>query len=197
MHSLDLVESLRAANWRVAARTHGSSHATLIGVMSEWWISLAPDSHSVLDGAPSFGVGNAGWCDLMLCSFGGPVGVVEVEGTKPLDKLNTLESYFRSSKPDLEPLQFGILVIYAYSIKGRGAMRSYPPAESLDVYAEALRLSSRNPTKTLVLVAVDKAVDPNPGPTRAASPYHLGSVSKVTGIALTHGKELGRQLLWQ
>lgn len=197
MDPLELLASLKFANWSVAARTFGSSHATLIGLMSEWWISLNPDSHTVLDGAPSFGAGNAGWCDLMLCNSAGPLGVVEVEGTKPLDKLRTLDGYLKSSKLDLQSLSFCILVAYAYFIKGRGASRAYPPAESPDVYAESLKLSLRYPTKPVLLVAIDKAVDSNPGPTRANSPYHLGSVSLVTGIALADGRELARQSLWR
>lgn len=197
MEPLDLLASLQCANWSVAARTYGSSHATLIGLMSEWWISLDPDSHTVLDGAPSLGAGNAGWCDLMLCNSAGPLGVVEVEGTKPLDKLRTLEGYLKSSKPDFQPLSFCILVAYAYFIRGRGASRAYPPAESPDVYAESLKLSLRHPTKPVLLVAIDKTVDSNPGPTRATSPYHLGSVSLVTGIALAGGRELARQSLWR
>lgn len=196
MSPLDLLASLHRVNWRVATRTFGSSHATLIGLVSGWWIALDPESHTVLDGAPSFGTGNAGWCDLMLCTSDGPRGVVEVEGTKPLDKLKTLEGYFNSSKPDLEPLSFGLLVMYAYFIKGRGTSRAYPPAESAEVYTEALQLSSRQPAKAIILLAIDKTIDPKPGRTRAASPYHLGSVSMVTGIALGGGKELARHPLW-
>ena len=70
---------------------YGGSHSTLIGLLAAWWIVLSPTEHSVLDGAPSHGSGNAGWCDLMLCATDVAVGVVEVEGTKPLEKLRTLD----------------------------------------------------------------------------------------------------------
>ena len=86
-----LLESLTAAQWSTAVRTYGSSHSTLIGLLAAWWIALSPTEHSVLDGAPSHGSGNAGWCDLMLCADDVAVGVVEVEGTKPLEKLRTLD----------------------------------------------------------------------------------------------------------
>ncbi|MBE7420073.1 MAG: hypothetical protein HS128_20410 [Ideonella sp.] len=197
MSPLDLLNSLRRANWHVATRTYGSSHATLIGVIADWWVKLEPDQHTVLDGAPSFGDRNAGWCDLMLCDGHTPRGVVEVEGTKPLDKLATLEGYFGSKKPSLGEMTFGLLLLYAYFIKGRKPNRRYPRAESPEVYAEALRVSAKHPSKALFLVAVDKSVDRDPGHVRLASPYHIGSVCLVTASVLLDGQEHGRQCLWE
>ena len=133
----------------------------------------------------------------MLCDEHTPRGVVEVEGTKPLAKLATLEGYFGSKKPGLGEMDFGLLLLYAYFIKGRKPNRCYPPAESPEVYAEALRVSARHPAKTLFLIAVDKTVDPNPGYLRLASPYHIGSVSRVTASALLNGREQARQCLWE
>ncbi|MES2784722.1 MAG: hypothetical protein V4684_04605, partial [Pseudomonadota bacterium] len=60
--SKSLFDSLATVRWNVAKRTFGSSHPTLIGLMSQWWIEQAAE-HTVLDGAPSFGLANAGWCD--------------------------------------------------------------------------------------------------------------------------------------
>lgn len=192
-----LFESLRAANWPLAARTYGSSHATLIGVLADWWFRLDPTLHSVLDGAPSHGEGNAGWCDLMLCANALPLGVVEVEGTKPLDKLKTISAYFSSSRPGLSSLNFGLLLVYAYYTRGRGEAKQYPTAETPEILATALEVSASHPSKILLLLSLDKTVDPSPGTLRASSPYHLGRFARIRAAHLVGGKVVGRETLFE
>jgi len=193
-----LFESLRTANWRLAARTFGSSHATLIGVLADWWFRLDPASHSILDGAPSYGKGNAGWCDLMLCTNTLPVGVVEVEGSKPVVKLETIKAYFSSSHPSLSGLDFGLLLVYAYYAKGRGKAKQYPPAETPEILAQARKVSATHPSKTLLLLALDKIVDPNPGILRATrAAYYLGSLARVGAVLLVGGEEVRRETLFE
>ena len=192
-----LVQSLASVQWAVAVRTYGSSHSTLIGLIAAWWVGLSPSEHTVFDGAPSHGSGNAGWCDLMLCERDAPVGVVEVEGTKPFEKLRTLGSYFASGKPGLDGIQFGLLAVYAYHVKGRGDARRYPPAESSEILSAAKRVSLEHPTKALILVALDKVVDKSLSSLRSSSPYHVGSFSKVTGVLLVAGNELHRSSIYE
>jgi hypothetical protein len=190
-------ESLLTANWPLAARTFGSSHATLIGVLADWWFKLDPGAHSVLDGAPSHGEGNAGWCDLMLCANALPLGVVEVEGTKPLDKLKTISAYFSSSRPDLSSLDFGLLLVYAYYARGRGRLKQYPPAETPEILAAALEVSASHPSKALLLLSLDKTVDPSPGTLRASSRYHLGRFARIGAALLVGGKIIDRKTLFE
>ncbi|SDZ18676.1 hypothetical protein [Nitrosomonas sp. Nm33] len=192
-----LLKSLHRANWPVAAKTYGSSHATLIGILAHWWIALSPSSHSVLDGAPSHGEGNAGWCDLMLCANEAAIGVVEVEGTKPIDKLKTLNAYFSSPRLILSSLGFGLLLVYAYNARGRGDAKQYPPAETSEVLSFALDVSASHPSKELLLLALDKVVEKNLSPIRISSPYHLGRLKKVEAVLLKGGQEAHREVLFK
>ena len=166
--------------------------------MADWWFKLDPDSHSILDGAPSHGKGNAGWCDLMLCKNTLPLGVVEVEGRKPLDKLKTISAYFSSSHLNLQSLVFGILLVYAYEAKGRSEARQYPPAETPEILAAALEVSTSHPSKTLLLLSLDKTVDSNPGVLRAtSSTYYLGRFAKIGAALLVGGKVVCRETLFE
>lgn len=196
LNILPLFSGLNDANWNVAARTFGSSHATLIGVLGEWWIRQSPLSHTVLDGAPSHGNGNAGWCDLMLCRDEIPVGVVEVEGTKPLEKLDTLNSYFLSDRKEMLDISFGILLVYSYSPKGSGRNRSYPEAVTPAIHSAALSLSFANTGKPLILIAVDKKIDVNKSVIRAASPYYSGTTNRVTATLFLNGLETNSHILF-
>lgn len=192
-----LFESLTAAQWPTAVRTYGSSHSTLIGLLAAWWIALSPTEHSVLDGAPSHGSGNAGWCDLMLCADDVAVGVVEVEGTKPLDKLRTLDAYFSSSRSEFGSIQFGLLMVYAYHVKGRGEARQYPPAETAEILSAARQVSAAHPNKALIVVALDKVVDRNLSTVRRGSPYHAGSFKRITAVLLASGSEVRRAVIFE
>lgn len=199
MNDLDiqsLYRSLHAANWGVAARTFGSSHATLIGLLVEWWIRQDPIVHSALDGAPSHGRENAGWCDVMFCRDGIPVGVLEVEGTKPFEKLRTIESYFDRQREEMSGIQFGMLLLYSYSPKGRGPQRRYPPAETSAIYAKAVRLSSAHPLTPLILIALDKIIDIHECRIRSVSPYYAGTTHKICAVLLCGGIEERRETLY-
>ena len=89
MNGHGLLQKLEKVEWGITARTYGSSHATLIGLLAHWWIKQEPGTHTVLDGGPSYGGAQPGEesargvCDLLLCDKGKPVGVVEVEGSRP------------------------------------------------------------------------------------------------------------------
>ncbi len=194
---LPLFSSLCDANWNVAARTFGSSHATLIGVLGEWWIRQSPSSHTVLDGAPSHGNGNAGWCDLMLCRDEMPVGIVEVEGTKPLQKLETLNSYFVSDRKEMSDISFGMLLVYSYAPKGSGCNRNYPKAVTPDVHSATIDLTSKNTEKPLILIAVDKHIDNNRSTIRAVSQYYSGTTNRVTASLFLNGKVIDSKILFE
>ncbi len=162
--------------------------------MSQWWIEQAAE-HTVLDGAPSFGLANAGWCDLMLCRNDLPVGVVEVEGTRPMEKLHTIGQYFSSSRPELAGIQMGILVTYAYHARGRGAAVAYPPAEDPLVMDRAAQLSRAHPGAVLVVLTLDKDVDAQRSSLRSTVKYYWGSLSKVSAIMFENGQESRRSVL--
>lgn len=164
--------------------------------MCQWWIEHDAAKHSVLDGAPSHGFGNAGCCDLMLCQDDQPAGVVEVEGTQPLAKLHTIGQYFASARGELSSLRFGILLSYAYQPRGRGAALAYANAEDPIVMKKAIQLSLEHPGRTLYLVFLDKAVDTQRSSIRSTRNYYFGSLLRATAVVLKGGNEVGRALLF-
>ncbi len=44
-HGANMLECLRNVRWDTVANTYGSSHATLIGLLVDWWISSDSDTH--------------------------------------------------------------------------------------------------------------------------------------------------------
>lgn len=191
-----LLNSLAGVRWPIAQMTFGSSHATLIGLLSQWWIDLDAQHHTVLDGAPSHGYQNAGQADLLLCDAVQPVGVVEVEGTQPLSKVQCLASYFSSPRPELAKLEFGMLLVYAYEPKGVGAHRKYPLAERDDV-VQSIRQVTTQHRQTMILIAVDKKYERVPHGIRATSGYYQGAVSRVEAALFQNGEETSRRILFE
>jgi hypothetical protein len=196
-----IFESLSSVHWRTARRTFGSSHATWIGLLADWWVRLSPTNHTVLDGAPSHttreGVkGSAGQADLAFCRNQEPWGVLEAEGTRPCEKVATIRKYFETSRPELRSIRFGILLLYSYGAKGRGDKRKYVPAEDLDAVEAAKRATLKHSNRPIIYVAVDKARDPFLPGVRSTSEYYSGMVSKVTGIVFEGGAETDRRVFF-
>lgn len=187
-----LLASLARADWPVAARTFGSSHATLIGLIGRWWIALDPQN-TVFDGAPSYD--KRGQCDLLLCSGGLPTGVVEVEGTKPLTKLATIQSYFTSGRQELRGLRFGMLICYSYFVKGRGVARQYEAAENDQVIETAVK-ASRETTADILLVFAQKTVQIGLPAVHRISDYYAGPITRVNGVLARNGGLESRTDLW-
>ncbi len=99
-----LLDSLKLAEWSVAGHTFGNSHATLIGLLIQWWIALELKTHYALESGPSFayhekGVGG-GLCDAIFCEESNKesdaVGILEVEGTRGEYAMQKLEKFFAS-----------------------------------------------------------------------------------------------------
>jgi hypothetical protein len=70
LSGVNLLNSLKDTKWDVAAKTYGNNHATLIGLLVDWWISLAPAIHRAIESGPSYGhfkkgVGG-GMCDAIF-----------------------------------------------------------------------------------------------------------------------------------
>lgn len=192
----DLLPSLANATWDLAYRTYGSSHATWIGLLGGWWIRLDPVSHSMLDGAPSFGKGRAGQGDALFCDSGIPVGILEVEGSEPEDKLWTIEQYFQSTRPELQSIWFGLLLLYSYSPKGSGPARTFPAAEDPALMNAARKVSTKLPDQSIVVLALDKQYGRHDG-IRATSEYYSGTLCQVSGVHLQGGKERDRRVLFR
>jgi len=191
-----LLESLGKARWGTASRTYGSSHSTWIGLFSDWWISLDPKSHSVLDGAPSHGKGRIGQGDQLFCDAEGPAGVSEVEGSDPLKKVRTIEQYFKTRREELGRIWFAVLFLYSYSPIGSGKNRQFPQAASPAVLRAVQGLSSRYRDRIVLVVALDKRFERIAEGVRSTSEYYSGVPDQVTGICLKSGLESGRRALF-
>ena len=95
----DLLTSLESVRWHIAFRTFGNSHATLIGLLVDWWISSASKDQDrwVLEGAPPYSpwvAGGTGSCDAVLVEGATSRGLVEVEGTYHETTIKKIEKYF-------------------------------------------------------------------------------------------------------
>jgi hypothetical protein len=97
--------------------------------MTQWWILLLPVRHTVLDGAPSHGKGRAGQGDVVFCQNDVPLGVLQAEGIQGLAKVDSIVKYFDTQRPELQSIQFSVLILYSYAAVGRGKQRQYRPAE--------------------------------------------------------------------
>jgi len=191
----DLLPSLRKTSWDVAYRTYGGSHATWVGLLVEWWIGLKPASHTVLDGAPSFGRGRVGQGDALFCQDDHPVGVLEVEGSEPEKTIRTIEQYFKSTRPELKPIWFGLLMLYSYEPRGSGSGRRFPPAEDPAAMSVARQLSAKFSNHSVVILALDKEFGRHTG-IRGTREYYAGTLSRVTGVRLQGGDERVRRVLF-
>jgi hypothetical protein len=181
-------ESLSSARWHVAHRTFGSSHATLIGLLVDWWVSLSPD-HTALDGAPSHGKGNAGQGDVMFCRQEEPVGVLEVEGTKPLAKVESIVKYFNTERRELKSVWFGVLLLYSYAPFGRGEERQYRSAEDDGIIDAVQQATSPHPGRAIITIALDKEFSRIKSGVRSTSEYYSGTTRKVIATLFTGGKK--------
>ena len=117
------VESLKEVRWDVLARTYGNSHATLVGLMIEWWVGRST-CMTVMEPGPTYkyhpkGKGST-HCDALLLEKGKALGVLEVEGTRIPSTLEKMGHFLTPREESYwQNLQFGIFVAYAYGPKGR------------------------------------------------------------------------------
>lgn len=194
--SQQLLRSLGSVSWDVARRTYGSSHATWIGLMVQWWVRLDPASHTVMDGAPSFGNGRKGLGDALFCLAEKPVGVLEIEGSEPEDKIWTIGQYFKSRRQELHSIRFGMLALYSYEPRGVGEAREFPPALSATAVDSASRLTRQFPGHSVIVIGLDRKFGRHTG-LRGTSDYYSGTLAKVTGLWLQDGKVRDRRVLFE
>jgi hypothetical protein len=190
----DLLTSLEGVRWDVAFRTFGNSHATLIGLLVDWWISNAPKQRDrwVLEGAPSYGpwvAGDAGLCDAVLVEDGASRGVIEVEGTYHESTVKKIGKYFSSSFMDLQGLEFGVFLGYTYNRK---------PLILDKLIEYGAIVSSIHPGKQLAILVLDKQWEPQKAGPRAPrkagdETYYSARPIKVRGALIYDGKLLAEE----
>jgi hypothetical protein len=197
-----ILQELQKVRWHVAAKTFGNDHATLIGLLVDWWISLSPTTHTALEGGPSNGYsrkGLRGQCDALFCGNGLPVGILEVEGYRYLYTAKKIKSFFAAQYEELKSLQFGILVLYTYEPTGRGKDRHLPSAADKDTLHEAESITKDYREKVFVVISLDKKYKRQYSGIRAkkGNEYYFGEPSKIQGFLFSRGRLLDKQTLWE
>ena len=172
-------------------QTYGNFHATLIGLFVKWWVTMSQE-HSAMDSGPTYKYHKKGegsiHCDALLFDDGNPVGVLEVEGIHPEQALDRICRFLDTEDGYWGPLQFGILVVYAYGPTGRGINRQIP-----DIKSEELEKLVERKTKPIYLVCVNKHYPGKESRNRDtharfhsnSSEYYHGQIEKITVAQLT------------
>jgi len=209
---IGLIEGLSQVPWNVVGRTYGNTHATLTGLLVNWWVGLSPRGNWALEGGLSLGKsagknsnqaakskGNrktssgAAVCDAVLCMRSEPVGAVKIEGSKPLVAVEKLESILATDREELRSLRFAFLVLHSYEASGRGEKRALPPAASPAVLEKVAELSKKFPDKPIVVIVVDKKYERLKQGVRALNEHYWGTADSIQGILFQGGEELLRR----
>ncbi len=202
LSSTSLLDSLKDTKWDIAANTYGNNHATLIGLLVNWWISLAPETHQAIESGPSYGhfkkgVGG-GMCDAVFCEDFSAVGILEVEGTRGEDTIKKIDKFFVSPYEDLKTLKFAVVVLYPTAPKGRGPKRDLPSLPDDTTLIAVKKVSRKHPDRPIVVVTLDKVYDHQVEGIRNRNDYYKSKLWSVKGFAYEGGKEvIQNTLLWQ
>lgn len=125
----EILHDLKTAQWDTALRTYGNNHSTLIGLLVDWWVSEDPERRWALEGGPTNGYSEQdvrGQCDALFCLDRDPVGVLEVEGSRHRQAAKKIGTFFDGRYKEIQPIRFGILLLYTYEALGRGERRAPP-----------------------------------------------------------------------
>jgi len=195
-----LLNSLKNVRWDVAANTYGNNHATLIGLLVEWWISSEPETHRAVEAGPSHGqfargVGG-GLCDAIFCEKDDAIGILEVEGTRYEPTIEKIGKFFASSLDDMKTLRFAVAVFYPTGPKGRGAERTMPSCWNAEISSMVIKVSREHSDKPIVVVAIDKVYERHVGGVRRRNDYYKSNLSMVRGFVYEAGKQVASNVLW-
>lgn len=191
----ELLSALKGLRWSTAFRTYGNAHATLIGLLVDWWVDAAPAERWALEGGPSFahlqrGIGG-GLCDAILGQADRAKGVVEVEGTRHPYTIDKLGSFFGSALEDLKGLEFAIFLAYAYTPQGRGEGRVFPPPPFEEFTERGLAITRAYPARQIAILSLEKTFERQRRGPRARNEYYMGTPSRIRGALIQDGDVLG------
>jgi hypothetical protein len=201
LSGINLLNSLEGANWIVAANTYGNNHATLIGLLVNWWISLAPETHRAIESGPSYGhfekgLGG-GTCDAVFCENSNAIGILEVEGTRAGFTIGKVGKFFASKCDDLQTLKFALVILYPVVAKGRGSKRKMLSPQDTGVFETVTELSCKYQDKPIIVVTLDKIYEHQVEGIRKRNDYYKSKLSSVSGVVFEGGKEITSRILWQ
>src|SRR5258708_14182667 len=192
----ELLGSLENVRWHTALRTFGNNHATLVGLLVDWWISSG-EHRWALESGPSFGYrsrdeGGGGQCDAILVEGESSRGVVEVEGSRHVYTIDKIGKYFAAEYQDLKSLEFGLFLAYTYTIQGRGNERKIIPLPIDELIEAGKIMTSKRYGKQLVILTLDKVWDPQKSGPRARTEYYWGRPDQILGVLIKDGREIER-----
>ncbi|MFH0978969.1 MAG: hypothetical protein V1837_06755 [Candidatus Woesearchaeota archaeon] len=156
-------DSFRNVRWDTLTSTYGSFHATLIGLIVEWWVHLDKEN-SAFDEGPAATMNpngkNSKRVDLLLCRNKVPYAVVEIEGSDWENKLSTFEQFFgqQKDKYSFESIQVGIFILYPAS------MQQGRPRKGLKVFDQIFmslfqeKVAGLLKNKRLFVITVDESL---------------------------------------
>jgi hypothetical protein len=200
LSGVNLLNSLKDTKWDVAANTYGNNHATLIGLLVDWWISLAPETHRAIESGPSYGhfkkgVGG-GMCDAIFCENSNAIGVLEVEGGRGELTIEKIGKFFASPLDDLKALGFAVAMFYPVTPKGRGLKRAMPPSLDAATLTMVTKVSRKHPGKPIIVVTLEKVYERQVEGIRNRNDYYKSKLSSVQGFVYEGGKEVTHSILW-
>ena len=71
------------------------------------------------------------------------------------------------------------------------------PAPINDFVTIARRITQHHPSKSLILLALDKHRDPRATGIRTRNDYYRAAVSRITAVEIRNGTELDRRVVYQ
>ncbi len=181
----EILYGLNAARWDTALRTYGNNHSTLIGLLVDWWIAGNPERRWALEGGPTNGYedpGIRGQCDALFCCDNSPLGILEVEGTRYQLTARKLGTFFDGRHKDIQPIRFGILLLYTYNVVGIGTQRAFPSAIVPEAFEEVRHIIVCHPTKPVIIISLDKTFQRIREGIRAQNEYYQGEPSRIQGF---------------
>ena len=207
-----ICDSLKDVRWHVAAASYGSNHATLIGLLVDWWISLDTERHGALDSGPTHGYHEKGIgshrCDALFLTTDNsdmpmkPVGLLEVEGSYGQETADKIGRFFKPGYQDLNSLEFAILLLYEgmpITNKEDGKKEKdfiFPKAK--ETIEKVKEVSAKNPEKSIIVMILEKAYRKQQKDTiRYRSEYYFGEMEKVEGYLYKNGEEKHLGVLWK
>lgn len=196
---IDILDCLGKASWFAAAKSYGNTHCAFIGLIVQWWVGVSPENRWFVSSAThARNPNNKGGrqCDGLLGEGDNLVGILEVEGTRGGYTAIKLGKYFAAELEHYKSLEFAILFLYAYEPKGRGDKRAYPLAYDPITMGEVAKVSSEFPSKSIIVITLDKRFELPVKGIRTHSRYFHGVTSSIKGYLYVNGREISSRVFY-
>ena len=190
----ELFNNLKDVQWDIMARTYGSSHHTLIGLLAHWWVHKDPENE-VLDEPPDHlpnADGKKGRGDLMLLHDRCCKGIVEVErvegkeGKRERQTMMKIREYFSDLRRELQSLEFGVFLAYATLPRDDDGKPKIPLLNMKQFIDWGYEVVKDHDKKQLIILTIDKVWEQQEIGPRALNKdgYYNGRPFQVRGALI-------------